>query len=129
MEELIALFREQHPEYQDPDKAEGHCGEATDSFLSLVESFFPRADTGEVHFASSRVCRAQQAATDACWDVIPMFPYKKGPSAYRAAGNRDVGDDLGGHIVARVGTVCIDWTARQYDRYADYPLIFNLPAR
>lgn len=48
LKELIDYFVKTHPDYADPEFADGNCGEATDGFILLADKF--GIEVKEVHF-------------------------------------------------------------------------------
>lgn len=123
---LIALFKEQHPEFGCPDEADGNCGYATDLFLEMVEMLHPEMYNpmaeGEIHFTSTRRLARQRKYVHPGWgnDDIPTFRYTDAPHHWYRNGC-----EWSGHVCAHVGEWVIDWTARQFRPDAPFPLAFK----
>jgi hypothetical protein len=108
LKEAVAAFLAEHGEHWDtPEKAHGACAIASYDFRDFLtgrglDSEVWDITIGEQH--DSYIC--------------PMYPKVLGPDAYD------------GHCVVFVkgvsvlGTV-VDWTARQYNPDAPYPLVFT----
>ncbi len=95
--------------FASPAAADGMCGLATDLFHDLTEIVLPEARLGEVHFTPKR----QKDA----------FAYQDAPHPWYRSGCRHPG-----HCVAVIGNWLVDWTARQFDPEAPFPLVFQLDA-
>ena len=106
--------------FANPREADGNCGLAVDIFLDIVQDVLPEVETEEVHFtATSRWYEERSAMKVAC---ISAFSYRHARHHWYLSGCR-----WPGHIVARVGDWLIDWTARQFNPVAPFPLVFRMP--
>lgn len=96
-----------------PEGADGSCGQATDYFRMIVLDHYPDLkNIGEVHF--SNLPRIDP--------LIPCFPYSVVEHTWY-----QTPIPWGGHCVFRVGEWLIDWTARQFNQEAPFPLVFRAP--
>ncbi len=116
-EEILALteLAAQDPEiaaFASPEGADGSCGYATDLFLDIAEQLLPGAEIDEAHFGPARKITASD-----------RYLYNEAPHPWYLSGCK-----WPGHVVAIVGGWLIDWTARQFDPNAPFPLIFQMGA-
>lgn len=106
-------FSEFFADFATQEGANGSCGLATDCFRRIVLDYYPDLkNIGEVHF--SDLPRENS--------LIPCFLYSAAPHPYY---QNPI--EWGGHCVFRVGGWLIDWTARQFDPSAPFPLVFPCP--
>lgn len=119
---LLALFAEAHPEFATVDGADGCCGLATDLFIEMAEALNVGCPMEELHFTSRRLWAAEFRHPELREGGIPCFHYSKGPPLFHGG----LSDHMG-HIVVRVGELCVDWTARQFRPDAPFPFVFSVP--
>ena len=101
--------------FADPKRADGCCGLATEYFLEMVEKLFPKLKIEEVHFTDRcKVFQKLPGLTSMAYDRVRHPWYQKGCR-------------WDGHAVPCVAGWCVDWTARQFDPDAPFPLVFRLP--
>ena len=101
-----------------PGEADGNCGLAVDIFLDFARHLLPEARSDEVYFVAPSRWRKARLETR----VAPVYSYRHAPHRWYASGCR-----WPGHVVAHVGEWLIDWTARQFNPSAPFPLVFRMP--
>ncbi len=95
-----------------PSEADGSCGTATDVFLDLVELLVPEARCDEAHFVPKEAWRR---------GINNLYAYTQTPHPWYLDGC-----NWPGHCVPVVDGWYIDWTARQFDPAAPFPLVFRM---
>lgn len=120
LEEAFDEFIAKYSELGTPEEADGRCGYGTDIFMDIIEDYRLEHHflAFEVHFVSKDRIRNREFTNDT---LTPVFPYEQGPKLFHQ------GCRWKGHIVACVDGICVDWTARQFDKEAPFPLIFPIP--
>ena len=114
----LALEDPEFARFSEAEEADGCCGLATDLFHSLIEDLGVKASLDEVHFMSSKKYLRQKRDW---WDRSFRFRYLHTPHRwYRSGCHWD------GHVAALVDGWIVDFTARQFDPAAPFPLVFRL---
>jgi hypothetical protein len=98
-------------------EADGHCGVAVDIFTDLASQLLPETQTEEVHFVAHSRWHKERHSMLAGIAVLSYRHARHG--WYRGACRWP------GHVVARIDDWLVDWTARQFNPNAPFPLVFR----
>lgn len=115
----VDAFAMAHPEYATPGGAWGECWGATDAFLLALAERTDRGLVGEaVHFVIESDCADEHSPYEDRQGKPRLvrgsradYPLALVPQPHLCC-----------HRYARVGDLCIDWTARQFDPKAPFPM-------
>lgn len=109
--------------FDNPLRADGNCGYATDLFCNLAAYLLPEVQDEDVSFDGPDLYASARSALKAGSNLGTSFAYEEAPHDWYLGGC-----SWPGHVVAKLGPYCIDWTARQFKPGAPFPLIFECPA-
>lgn len=117
LEQAIQAFRKKHMSLYRPAFADGKCGSYSYRFMQFLQENFVigRHLAREVHY---------RAATRRHHPLRPKFLTVVENEDIRTDKDRPVGGWTE-HCVVKLGTMRIDWTARQFDKKAPVPLIWR----
>lgn len=121
----VPAFADRYSGYAEPAIAAGNCHCATDTFRK--DAALARYPHSTIEFAFERVRDTRNTWKKSEGPPVPVeiaYLYLKHCNDQDSAVRR-----YEGHTVAKVGRWYIDFTARQFDPDAPFPLIWTLRAR
>lgn len=125
---LLELFMEIRPRYADPYKADGQCAVAADEFRHLVRQLDLPLKIRDAQFIPDEEIEEELEkihGTDCGCDPEKIFGYGEADHHWYRNGCK-----WGGHVATIVnGALVVDFTARQFNPDAPWPLVFPLPER
>lgn len=116
--ELIEGFKTINPSYGDHTEAKGCCTEASRAFHNLL------VDAGVLQPPKGSKLKQAEWFEGCTWDIVLDDEHDRHmcPKWYPNIPSE-------GHCVNYVEGVVIDWTARQYNAKAPFPLIYRPPKK
>jgi hypothetical protein len=117
LEEAIEEFKKLFAWLEDPKEADGKCGAKSYTFIQfLKQNGVPEAALAKD--LDYTACTARHHP------LKPEILTRKQDRYIEDYAHRGIGQWCG-HTVVKIGRLRIDWTARQYDPEAPFPLIWR----
>lgn len=130
IQEICEDFKEVDQVYQWEDSygADGQCETASLDFITwaLGRQLYHRDEISIAVFVTPRKMNnlfwdGRQETMSYKGHNPEVFLYQEAPHHWYRNGCR-----WEGHVVVKIGNICIDWTARQFHPSAPFPLIFMM---
>lgn len=101
--------------WETAEGADGECFVASKEFLKFLDRYGENARI--IMFTDEAEASVPHIEK---YFSVKVYPYQRVPHRWYQNGCR-----WAGHFVVRVGDLCVDWTARQFNPEAPFPLIFE----
>lgn len=117
LKEAIRAFKQDHRQWSRPRGAHGDCSHASHLFIDYLKTNYVREGrwAKEVHYT---------AATARHYPIKVKFLTMEESEGILREALRPTGGWTD-HVVVQIGRLRIDWTARQFDKKAAFPLIWR----